>query len=122
MIAFLLAFASLTMGLASCEKDSNDTDPTPASIEGLWIGSYAVDGYPGAGLRYFSFIIKPDGTVINDTKAENQQHLSIGNWTLTGDLFECTVRGEPDGGGGGGEYPLECRRRGGVEAGRGKLI
>ena len=91
LIAFLLAFTSLTMGLASCEKDSNDQDPTPASIEGLWIGSYAVDGYPGAGLRYFSFIIKPDGTVINDTKAENQQHLSIGSWTLTGDLFECTA-------------------------------
>ena len=90
-LATALAFISLTMIQSGCQKDSDDQDPTPASIEGLWIGSYAVDGYPNAGLRYFSFIIKPDGTVINDTKAENQQHLSIGTWTLTGDSFECTA-------------------------------
>jgi len=91
LIALLLAFTSLTMGLASCEKDSNDQDPTPASIEGLWVGTYAIDGQPQWGLQYYSLIIKPDGTVINDTKGLNVQYLAIGNWTLTGNTFTCNT-------------------------------
>ena|SRR5688572_4460568 len=86
-----LALISLTIIQSGCDKDSDDPDTSSTSIEGLWIGSYAVDGQPGAGLRYYSLIIKPDGTVINDTKAENQQHLAPGTWTLTGDSFTCTT-------------------------------
>ena len=91
LIATALALISLTIIQSGCEKDSDDPDTSSTSIEGLWIGSYAVDGQPGAGLRYYSLIIKPDGTVINDTKAENQQHLAPGTWTLTGDSFTCTT-------------------------------
>ena len=91
LIASLLAFISLTVFLPGCEKDSDDQDPTPATIEGLWIGTYAVDGFPSAGQQYYSLIIKPDGTVINDTKGLNQQHLSVGSWTLTGNSFTCTT-------------------------------
>lgn len=90
-LATAIAFISLTMIQSGCNKDSDNPDTSSNSIEGLWIGSYAVDGFPNAGLRYFSFIIKPDGTVINDTKAENQQHLSTGTWALNGDSFTCTA-------------------------------
>ena len=53
--------------------------------------NYSVDGQPSAGQQYYSLIIKPDGTVINDTKGLNQQHLSVGSWTLTGNSFTCTT-------------------------------
>ena len=91
LIAFLLAFITLSAILPACEKDDDDPDPTPGTIEGLWIGTYTVDGQPNLGQQYYSLVIKPDGTVINDTKWENQQHLSVGTWTLNGDSFEATA-------------------------------
>src|SRR4030095_11345771 len=91
LIASLLVFMTLSVILPACEKDSDDPDPTPATIEGLWIGTYTVDALPGSGQQYYSLVIKPDGTVINDTKGGNQQHLSIGTWTLTGNSFTCTT-------------------------------
>lgn len=73
----------------SCKKDPDIQ--TPESIHGLWIGTYTVDGQPGVGQQYFSFVIKPDGTLINDTKSAGQQHLNIGNWTLSGNSFSVTT-------------------------------
>lgn len=55
------------------------------SIHGLWVGSYAVDGQPNLGNQYLSLIIKPDGTMINDSKAGGVEHLAIGTWILIGD-------------------------------------
>ncbi len=91
LIASLLALISLAVFLPGCEKDSDDQDPIPATIEGLWVGTYTVDGMPNLGQQYYSLVIKPDGTVINDTKGANQQNLHIGNWTLTGNSFSTTV-------------------------------
>ena len=91
LIAFLLAFISLVVVLPGCEKDSDDDDPTPASIEGLWIGTYSVNGHPNVAPEYYSLIIKPDGTVVNETRGLNQQHFSVGNWALTGNSFTCTT-------------------------------
>ena len=91
LIASLLAIILLTIFLPGCEKDDDDPNPTPDTIEGLWIGTYSVDGMPGEGLQYYSLVIKPDGTVINDTKGSNTQHLAIGAWTLTGNSFACTT-------------------------------
>jgi hypothetical protein len=76
--------------IASCKK-TDAQPPSTTSIEGLWIGTYTVDGKPDWGEQYFSFVIKPDGTVINDTEGESQQHLSIGTWALAGDKFTCTT-------------------------------
>jgi hypothetical protein len=91
LTAFLLAFMSLTIGLASCEKDDDDPDPTPATIEGLWIGTYSVTQIPSAGLQYYSLIIKPDGTLIADTEGLDEQHFNVGTWTLTGNTFSATT-------------------------------
>jgi len=63
------------------------------SINGLWIGTYTVDGNAGYGQQYFSLIIKPDGTMINDTKWGGQQNIGIGTWTLVGDSLTCTMTG-----------------------------
>ena len=72
----------MLLGLLSCSKDN---DPAPESkIEGLWIGSYTVDQTPSAGQQYASYSIKPDGTMISDSKNIGVQNICIGTWTLTG--------------------------------------
>jgi hypothetical protein len=84
---FILLSGALLFQMTSCSK-SNST-PTVYSIQGLWTGTYAVDGQPGLGPQYFSFVIKPDGTMINETKASGQQVICLGTWTLTSDTLSC---------------------------------
>ena len=85
----VFATALILFQISSCKKANAQTPPTTYSIQGLWIGTYSVDGQPGLGQQYFSFVIKPDGTMINDTKG-GQQHISLGNWSLTGDTLSCS--------------------------------
>ena len=86
LTSFLLLLATIVLvQMSGCTKP----DPAPVTnktfpIEGLWIGNYTVNGEAGLGQQYYSFVIKPDGKMIADTKGANQQHLSIGNWTLNG--------------------------------------
>ena len=87
-LAFAKCFFMIAI-LFSCSKDPVKQDTT--SIEGLWIGYYTVDGNPGMGSQYFSFAIKPDGTLINDTQGDGQQHLNIGAWSLNGDAFSASA-------------------------------
>jgi hypothetical protein len=80
-IQFLLS-GVLLLGLLSCSKDN---DPAPNSnIEGLWVGTYAVDGYPNLGQQYFSYVIKADGTLVTDSKGSGKQNLCTGTWILNG--------------------------------------
>jgi hypothetical protein len=83
------AIAMTLFQISSCKKSTAQNSAT-YPIQGLWIGTYTVDGQPGLGEQYFSFIIKPDGTMINDTKFSNQQHLAPGTWTLSGSTLSCT--------------------------------
>ena len=87
LTAFSLAI--ILFQISSCKKAEAQT-PATYSIEGLWIGTYTVDGQPGLGQQYYSFIIKPDGTIIADGKATNQQNLAIGTWSLSGNNFSCS--------------------------------
>jgi len=89
VVLLTFALALLIFEMSSCKKAVAQTTPA-SSILGLWTGTYKVDGNSGAGEQYFSFIIKPDGTMINDTKGEGQQHLSPGTWSLKGDTLSCT--------------------------------
>lgn len=75
----------------SCKKETirevSNTDTVyqcPASIEGLWIGTHTLSGQPD---QYFSLIIKPDGSLISDTKQDTQQHFATGPWNLSGTSF-----------------------------------
>ncbi|HEY5393494.1 MAG TPA: hypothetical protein VIJ57_15325 [Hanamia sp.] len=88
VITLTMAIASLLVlsQITSCKK----ADPTPTtsySIEGLWIGTYTDDQNSKSGAQYFSFVIKPDGTMIVDSKVDGQQYLAVGNWALNGSGF-----------------------------------
>ena len=85
------AVAITIFQMSSCKKaDAQPPVTTTYPIEGLWIGTYTVDAEPGWGDQYFSFIIKPDGTMIADTKLGDVQHLSPGTWTLNGTTLSCS--------------------------------
>jgi hypothetical protein len=92
MTSVALATMAISMALfqmTSCKKAEAQPSGT-SRIEGLWIGTYAIEGQPELGKQYFSLIIKPDGTMISDTKFADQQHLSIGNWQMTGVTLNCS--------------------------------
>jgi hypothetical protein len=90
--AVLTSFAlSMVIFQTSCKKDPTTPNSSPHSIEGLWIGSYSVDGQPSLGEQYYSVVIKPDGTMIEDTKWSGKQHLSIGTWKLDHDTLNYTA-------------------------------
>jgi hypothetical protein len=78
----------------ACTKDDANDPPIPTvtnyPIEGLWIGTYTLNGQPAAGERYFSLAIRPGGTMISDGKVVNEANLSTGTWTLTGDTLSCS--------------------------------
>jgi len=75
--------------MSSCKKAGAQT-PKTYPIEGLWIGIYTVDGQPSLGSQYYSFILKPDGTMIQDGKDADKQAICIGTWKLTGTNLSCT--------------------------------
>jgi hypothetical protein len=89
MVLGVFAVSCLVFQMVSCKKAQAQAAAT-YPVQGLWVGTYTADGQPGLGEQYFSFIIKPDGTLINDTKFLNQQHLSLGNWSLNGNILSCT--------------------------------
>jgi hypothetical protein len=84
LVLTLFAAANIIFQMSSCTKTDAQTGSANYPIEGLWIGTYTVDGNPGLGEQYFSFAIKPGGTIITDTKWATQQHLATGTWSLTG--------------------------------------
>jgi len=90
--SIILTVFAISIGvfqISSCKKATAQTTST-TSIEGLWVGTYTVDGQSALGAQYYSFIIKPDGKMIVDSKWANQQHLSIGTWTLNGNTLSCS--------------------------------
>lgn len=91
LVLAAFAFTSILFQMTSCKKaEAQTTTPGNFPIEGLWVGTYTVDGQPGLGNQFFSFSIKPDGTMVNDTKGAGQQHLAPGTWSLTGTTLTCT--------------------------------
>ena len=83
--------ASFVFQITSCKKASAQITTNPTyPIQGLWVGTYTVDGQVSLGEQYFSFIIKPDGTIVADTKGGTQQHLSTGTYTLVGNTLNCS--------------------------------
>lgn len=89
VVLLIFALASLVFQITSCTKSVAQTTTPTYPIQGLWIGTYTVDGQTSLGEQYFSLIIKPDGTIIADTKGGDKQHLAPGSWTLTGNTLSC---------------------------------
>jgi hypothetical protein len=90
---FSLAIVILFFTVAlSCTKESVTTTPTPCPtptypIQGLWIGTYLSTQSPAQAAQYFSFVIKPDGTMLVESIGAAQKYYSAGTWTLTGTSF-----------------------------------
>lgn len=75
--------------LIGCDKsDSNPSEPK--SIQGLWIGTYSTNGQTTNTDSYYSFIIKPGGSLLVETRFLNQQEFANGSWTLSGNTFSCS--------------------------------
>ncbi len=87
----LLAICTLLIAstFSGCSKDKGEKE-NHNKLEGLWTGSYTITAAPEAGSSYFSFVIKPDGTLLVDSKFENKQHLAVGTWQLNGKTLTCT--------------------------------
>jgi len=88
IVLIVFSFAIILFQI-SCKKGALADTKTPPTIKGLWVGSYTVDDQPGWGEQYFSLIIKPDGTMLTDSKGAGQQHLAPGTWTLKNDTLKC---------------------------------
>jgi hypothetical protein len=88
MVTTLIVILSLTQ-LASCDKSDSTPSDTP-SIQGLWIGTYSTNGQTTNTDAYYSFIIKPGGSLLVETKFLNQQEFAVGTWTLSGKTFSCS--------------------------------
>lgn len=99
LLSFILLFALTILifsSQTSCKKETitqvTNTDTVyqcPPNIKGLFIGTYTVDDLPSAGAQYYSFIIKPDGTLFVESKGNTVKYLGEGTWTLTGNSFSC---------------------------------
>lgn len=87
-----MAFSSITT-LTGCKKDCEEPEliPDKIPIEGIWVGTYTSDGRPDLGNLYSCYIIKPDGTIINETMGDGVQHFNVGTWNLTGNSFSATT-------------------------------
>jgi hypothetical protein len=88
LIFIFFAVTLMLFQMTSCKKADAQTANT-YPIQGLWIGTYTVNGDPNHVSQYYSFVVKPDGTMIQDGKDGNQQAISIGTWSLTGTSFSC---------------------------------
>jgi hypothetical protein len=87
----LLFLLSITLCLFfSCKKEHPKPPESKKTIEGLWIGSYTVDGDPQQAPSYFSFIIKPEGKLVVESHPQGVQHFATGTWILNADTLRCT--------------------------------
>ena len=83
-----LFLLSAVLIFSSCEKE--ETDPT-YPIEGLWIGTYKYDPgvSPNQNSQYFSFVIKPGGSLIVESQDGAASYFARGSWTLSGTTLTC---------------------------------
>jgi hypothetical protein len=74
----------------SCKKDE-DEQSINHNVKGLWVGTYTVDQLPTQPALFYSFVIKPDGTLITEGKGANGvSYYAVGTWNVTGDSLKCT--------------------------------
>ena len=96
--SFLLA-CTLIFTLPSCDQE---VDPVTYGVEGLWIGSYKYDPRVcfNQNPQYFSFVIKPGGELLVESKEGASRYFAVGTWTLSGTTLQCnyTYPASPGGG------------------------
>lgn len=84
--------AALLVGFFSCDKDNDDDNsPTTYTVADVWVGTYTVDQLPAQGALEYNFFIKPNGTLVTQSKGANAAtYYAAGTWTLTADTLRCT--------------------------------
>ena len=86
-LRFLLATVlASALFFSSCTKEA-DTTPAETTeptypVEGLWLGTYTVNGQTSQGSLFYSFAVYPDGTLFTKgTGADGKTYYSTGTWT-----------------------------------------
>lgn len=75
----------------SCKTYSRTTYSSISnSLLGLWIGTYLYDQRPENPPEYFSFLIKPDHTILVTSKGAGEKYYAKGLWKLTKGQFVTT--------------------------------
>lgn len=87
---WMMTLALVGFQLSSCEKENTQQAAASTNIQGLWVGTYSINGQTGLGMQFYAFTIKPDGTMVNESNYTGQQHFSVGPWSLKGDTLTCT--------------------------------
>lgn len=92
---FLQTVLTAILFVSACTKETKPTEPPAQTypIEGLWLGTYSVDGMPAQGQLFYSFAIYPDGTLLTKSKGgDGKFYYSSGTWTLSGGkVFNGTI-------------------------------
>jgi hypothetical protein len=94
ILAFV--FTSISLVNSSCSKTNTVTDTVtkivvdtlrpPATIAGIWVGTYQVTGSPTT--YYYSFDLRPDGTLLHKgTGADGNTYYGQGRYTVNGATF-----------------------------------
>ena len=94
ILAFV--FTSISLVNSSCSKTNTVTDTVtkivvdtlrpPATIAGIWVGTYQVTGSPTA--YYYSFDLRPDGTLLHKgTGADGNTYYGQGSYVVNGTTF-----------------------------------
>jgi len=92
----VFSLAILLFQTVSCRKataltrDGAHSLTSPHPVEGLWIGSYNVNNDLSVGDQYISLTIKPDSTLIVDSRGGGVQHLAVGTWSLDDSTFRAS--------------------------------
>ena len=79
----LLGFSCKTYSRTTYSSISN-------SILGLWIGTYLYDQRPQNAPEYFSFLVKPDHTILVVSEGAGEKYYAKGIWKLNKGQFVTT--------------------------------
>jgi hypothetical protein len=95
----LLLICTLAFTLTSCEQE---VDPVTYGVEGLWIGTYKYDPgvSPNQNPQYFSFVVKPGGELLAESKEGTNRYFAVGTWTLNGTTLQANYTYPTSPGGG----------------------
>ena len=85
-----MALALAILSLASCKKETEVL--AAPGIEGTWVGEY--EGGLYSSPKFFSFIIKNDGTLIVKSGDPNAPLTGTGTWSLTDTEFRSVYQYE----------------------------
>lgn len=67
---------------------------TQSDLVGIWVGTYTARQVPEQGELYYSFIIKPDNTLITESKGnDNRTYLHLGEWEIKDSFFTYKLQG-----------------------------